>query len=74
MTAENGIHSFKILGLEKFLAIGMWWAPRGDEEILNLISNWFVINYQISPSIKCCFMFEFKYAFLHKEPDVRILI
>ena len=35
MTAENGIHSFKILGLEQFLAIGTWWAPRGDEEILN---------------------------------------
>ena len=36
MTAANEIHSFKILGLEKFLAIGMWRAPGGDEEIRNV--------------------------------------
>ena len=36
MTAANEIHSFNILGLEKFLAISMWRAPGGDEEILNI--------------------------------------
>ena len=50
MIAANEIHSFKVLGLEKFLAIGMWRAPGGDEEIRNIdlevvrkqLSNFFI--------------------------------
>ena len=50
MTAANELHLFKILGLEKFLAIGMWRAPVGDEEIRNYdlelvrkqLSNFFI--------------------------------
>ena len=50
MTAANEIHSFNILGLEKFLAIGMWRAPGGDEETRNCdlevvrkqLSNFFI--------------------------------
>ncbi len=36
-TAANEIHSFKTLGPEKFVAIGMWWAPWGDEKISTVI-------------------------------------
>ena len=50
MTAQTNYICLKLLGLEKFLAIGMWRAPVGDEEIRNCdlelvckqLSNFFI--------------------------------